>query len=259
MQPTVSFHAVTKCGGLLAPFYYFYFPIHQLDVADFFRFFPILVYTESAIYQMDEENEIGLKGESEEHCEILCDILRKQGLFDEKIEEEFSRGMEYYEMESAMRSGMSFTDEDVVRASRSKCFDVRVLHRLLFRMLEKPYDEDLLETLWVLEALADAEDDIRQYKIDVERNVFNAYHLFVKLYGKDGKKRIREHTTSLEQEYLTTIAEYPSETQQQYAKLWEGYRAIVPRPEIPEPILSCGRFSDLAWLFRDDSVEPSRR
>lgn len=237
MQPTISYKAVHKCGITLLSFYQFHFAFHGLGEMDFFKFFPIFVFAESTIYQIDEENELGHKEDAKKHWEILTEILKKNDLYDEKIEEEFEYGRKYYGLETMMCKGESFTDENVVLANKLKCYDFRVMHRILFRLTGKPYDEDLMEFFWNIEAVADIEDDIRQYEDDISRNVYNTYRMFVKLYGKDGKKRLEQHLESLERGAREIIATWPQELQDKFNEMEQRYREVWPFPPIPEPII----------------------
>ena len=136
-----------------------------------------------------------------------------------------------------MCSGKNFQDEDVILANRLKCYDFRILHRLLFQLMQKDYDEELMELFWTAETLIDVEDDIRQYKEDVEKNVYNTYRMFVKLHKEAGKERLLDHLHSIDKKFREQLVQASQEYQVFFAELEKDYRKEAPAPEIPEPIL----------------------
>lgn len=239
MQPTISYHAMEKAALTLQSFIEFYFPFHGLTDVDFLRHLALLTYTEATIYQIDEEYEanVGKEEFKSQHTQILFEILEKKGLLDEMIKREFANGMKYYRLEQKMCSGQPFGDEDIAQANRFKCYDFRVLHRLLYKLKNEPYDEELLDAFWIGEMLVDVEDDIRQYEDDAKRNVYNTCRMFVKLYGTQGKARLQEYKDGLMRQIEEKIATAHPEIGASFQKIWGAYREKFPVPPIPEPIL----------------------
>lgn len=240
LQPTISYRAVDKAAITLEPFVQFYFPFHGLCTEDFFKFSAILIYTEATIYQIDEEYEENIETENftSRHMQILFEILDLKGLLDDKIREEFANGVKYYHLERRLCNTFDYAYEDIVQANKYKCYDFRVLHRLLCRLTGKSYEENLLDAIWYGEMLVDVEDDIRQYEDDVRKNVYNTYRMLVKLYGPEGKQRLEEYIEYLNGKIQEGMAQAPEEYQALLGQIWDGYRASAPVPEIPEPILT---------------------
>lgn len=56
-RPALSCHSLERARTTLEDFSTFYLPLHGLPPAAFFRHLPLLVFSEAAIYQLDEENE----------------------------------------------------------------------------------------------------------------------------------------------------------------------------------------------------------
>lgn len=239
LQPTISYHAMVKAEKTLQPFVTYYFHLHGLTEADFMKYLAVLTYTEATIYQIDEEYElnVGKEGFKSRHEQILFEILERKGLLDDKIRQEFANGIIYYGLEHKMCSGRPFVYEEIVKANMFKCYDFNILHRLLFKLLGKPYDENMLSGIWIDEMLVDVEDDIRQYQDDMRRNVYNTYRMLVKLYGKEGKKKLEEYVANLMKQIGDKVAQAPPEMAAKLQGLWDGYRSASPVPPIPEPIL----------------------
>lgn len=80
-------------------------------------------------------------------------------------------------------------------------------------------------------------EDIYDYAKDIANNSFNAYRMFVKLYGKEGKARIERHHQMLIDMAEEAIAYASPDIQAQFQKMEMAYWQISPVPRIPEPIL----------------------
>jgi len=57
LAPALSYRALERARTTIDDFSTFYLPLHGLPRAAFFAHLPLLVFTEAAIYQLDEENE----------------------------------------------------------------------------------------------------------------------------------------------------------------------------------------------------------
>ena len=234
-QPAISLYAVEKAARVLRPFVRIYFPYHGLSEADFLQFFPPLVCVEASVYQIDDayEKNIGKGAFDPAPMDMLFDYIERKDLLDAEIKKELDNAVGYYRLEHAMCGGEPFTHQDVIQASRYRCYDFRVLHRLMFRMREQPYDEGALEVFRVGEILGELEDDLRSYPEDVERNVFNTYHMLVRLHGVEARAVLRQYVDDLNAELAAQRPHYP-----ELVGLWEAYRKSSPVPEVPEPILT---------------------
>lgn len=240
MKPTVSPHAIAKTASTLQGLVEVYFPMYGLKPAEFFTYFPVLVYTEALIYQIDEENESNIYTENfmSSHWEELFDFLEYKELLDKEIKEECAKGLRYYELERKMCSGKTFTFEELVEAHTGKAFDYRVLHRLLYKLRKQPYDETMLKAFALGEMMADVEEDIGQYEEETARNVFNVYRMFAKLYREEAPKKIKEYLDNLTKQVYQTVAQAPRKYRLKFKLALKLYRALIPAPKIPQPILN---------------------
>jgi len=113
--PTVSFTALRRARRTLLDFVQSYFPLHPECSAEgpegpwkkFWEegIFEVLVFVESAVYGMDEENEAlaGLGIQAVEYnlpgMTVVKEILQHRGLWDAEVEREFACGLGYWRAE----------------------------------------------------------------------------------------------------------------------------------------------------------------
>jgi hypothetical protein len=242
LTPTISYRALEKTARTFAAIVQFYFPLYGLSETDFLRFMPVLTFAEGAIYQIDEEYEAHVDDPNfvSQHLPVLRNVLTQLNLFDEALETELQRGLTYYRLEQQLCSGATVTEEDITLANRFKCFDCRFLNRLLFKLTEQPYDEELLELFWLGEAVTEVEDDLMQYADDVQCNVYNSYRMFVRLYGVDAPQHLQCYLEGLlteAEQRLALLEQTNPQLAEKLVELWETYRGVNAMPEIPAPIL----------------------
>ncbi len=242
LVPTISYRALEKTARTFEAIVQFYFPLHGLSTTDFLRFMPVLTFAEGAIYQIDEEYEAHVDDPNfvSQHLPVLRNVLTQLDLFDDALETELQRGLTYYRLEQQLCSGAAVTEEEIALANRFKCFDCRFLNRLLFKLTEQPYDEELLDLFWLGEQITDVEDDIMQYSEDVQRNVYNTYRMFVRLYGTAAPQHIQRYLEGLQaeaQRRLELLEQTKPILAETMFELWDSYRGFNAAPAIPEPIL----------------------
>ncbi|TAN70921.1 MAG: hypothetical protein EPN17_03265 [Methylobacter sp.] len=241
--PVMSFHSLKKAMRIIQEMLLYYFPLHELGIEDFFRLMPLLIFAEATAYQTDEEYEIQLTSPllTSTRLDILKRILSQASVYDEQLETELQRGIQYWQMERALLSNVTFTEADIIESTRLKCCDYRYLHRLLFRLLNKPYDEELLELSWLVEQIGEIEDDLLQYEDDLKRNVYNTYDLFVRLYAENAPQRLQAYLDKLNKELQQQEARLAI-TRPQLVTRWlevqQAYAEANPSPAIPEPIIN---------------------
>lgn len=134
----VSFDALRRAQTTLEDFTNFYFSIHGLSHADFFRWLPLLVFTEACIYQLDEDNEHACLAQvpSAHAAPTLAEVamrgvLSSKGLLSPHVVQELSAGKEYWALERSLCGSMASCKpldlEEVYRCSSLKSF-VRPRH-----------------------------------------------------------------------------------------------------------------------------------
>ncbi|KAG2274229.1 hypothetical protein Bca52824_056784 [Brassica carinata] len=215
----IGLDAMKRANSTLEDFSRSYFMFHQLEISEpqsIFRYLPVLSFTESYIYQMDALNE---KIVSESACELqvnrsshgsnvesrvlfetdplkpLGDVLEREGLLTQRIQQEFKSGKEYWALERKLCHALSNNNkicvEDVMRAIHLKSFDYRVLNLLLYKLRGVEVNELHMEFLSVSEFLVEVADDLYPLinsdmlflQDDVLENSFNVLRMFVGMFG----------------------------------------------------------------------------
>lgn len=144
-----------------------YFMFHGMDAnkpQSIFKYLPLLSFTESYIYQLDNLNEkitqlptsgdplnklpdaegnwscvsSSVKSFKTDSFRPLVLLLERLGLLTERIKEEFKCGEQYWSMErklcSALANRLEISIDDVMTAIHLKSFDYRVLNLLLYQL-----------------------------------------------------------------------------------------------------------------------------
>ncbi|XP_071701854.1 uncharacterized protein [Rutidosis leptorrhynchoides] len=190
----VSFDSMKRANSTLEDFCRSYFMFHEIDVnsaGSIFKYLPWLSFTESYIYQLDTLNEKLVQfslGESSAFTfRPLVVLLERNGLYTDRIRDEFKCGEEYWALERklchALTSKQEIKVEEVMKAIHLKSFDYRVLNLLLYQLTGKEINETHMEFLSVSEFLVEVSDDLFDYEDDVLENNFNILRMFVRIYG----------------------------------------------------------------------------
>lgn len=132
----------------------------------------------------------------------------------------------------------TLTMDRVLSAHEKKSFDYRLLHCLLHRVLQKPYDMQLMEFLLVDERLVDIGDDLTDLEDDVAANSFNIYRAFLHMFGRDADLQLVQRIGVLEREHKALLEGLPEATQEAY-RARQRSDAHAPGAErwvIPSPI-----------------------
>ncbi|XP_015635879.1 uncharacterized protein [Oryza sativa Japonica Group] len=209
--PMVGFHAMRRANSTIEDFCRSYFMFHGLDVnkaQSIFKFLPVLCFTESYIYQLDDLNEYNLQMvpgndasltvlERENRTSneasltgmlnVLDDLLQRQGLMTDQLRNELKSGIQYWSLERKLCQALSRNDkisiEDVMEAIHLKSFDYRVLNLLMYRLTGQQVNEVHMEFLSISEFLVEISDDLYDYEDDVMNNTFNILRMFAAIYG----------------------------------------------------------------------------
>lgn len=243
---TVSFCALSRSRTTLEDFVQSYFPYHKLSIPqDFFKYFDVLVWVEATIYQLDEHNEqicsalneITIDQHVADGLQTISSVLTALGFLDARIAAELSKGRSYWQLERelcsvfgqashALQHQQAIDATLVIQAHESKSFDYRVLNLLLFKLQSKPYDQVLLDFLFVDELLVDIADDLVDYEDDVLANSFNIFRAFLFMYGTNAELKLVERISQLEKRHKELLTKLPSYMQDHY---WQRHKDIVAR------------------------------
>ncbi|OMO56113.1 hypothetical protein CCACVL1_26738 [Corchorus capsularis] len=227
----VGLEAMERANSTLEDFCRSYFMFHGMEInipQMVFKYLPVLSFTESYIYQLDNLNEkityiptegvTALGFEKVKHHGWAADVFEKdpfspllnllecRGLLTERIREELSSGEEYWALERklccALMCKMEISVEDVMRAIHLKSFDYRVLNLLLYQLRGEEVNDLHMEFLSVSEFLVEISDDLFDYEDDVLENSFNILRMFVKIYGPSrAPAMLAKYITDAEEKY----------------------------------------------------------
>lgn len=218
-----------------------------------FRYLPILSFTESYIYQLDNLNEKLLlpsmgkdrssyreySVEAKQSWELtsvrmmtndpfrpLCILLRQHGLLTDRVREEFSSGVEYWSLERklchALGTKQENSVEDVMRAIHLKSFDYRVLNLLLYQLRGEKVNDMHMEFLSTSEFLVEVSDDLFDYEDDVLENSFNILRMFNRIYGASAAPAmLAKVITEAEEKYDSLLKALDPELSLNYQKRCE--------------------------------------
>lgn len=255
-MPMIGLDAMQRANSTLEDFCRSYFMFHKMDPhqpQSMFRYLPILSFTESYIYQLDNLNERLLQpsvGKDRSSCceysveakqsweltsvrmmtndpfRPLCILLQQHGLLTDRVREEFTSGVEYWYLERklchALGSKQEISVEDVTRAIHLKSFDYRVLNLLLYQLRGEKVNDMHMEFLSLSEFLVEISDDLFDYEDDVLENSFNILRMFNGIYGSSAAPAmLAKIITEAEEKYDSLLKALDPELSLNYQKRCE--------------------------------------
>lgn len=271
---TISFQALQRARRTLQDFVRSYFPLHEEcclsgSEGPWKKFweegvFEALVFVEATIYNMDEENEVlAARGVRAERYTLrgeaaLRAVLLERGLWDDDVEHEFLKGLQYWREErrlcalmregklgaccgcsgpgsgpggttrgaglakrrrEAQRAPCNQCLSDVHAASEAKSFDYRLLHTILHKLLGKPLSPTLMAACRCDEVLLDVHDDLVDYEDDIHGGTFNILRAYSHLYGPEkGPSELAGRISRLEEELEAKLAVLSSRERDAYMR-----------------------------------------
>jgi hypothetical protein len=241
-----SYNALRKSSRIIKDYVFdLYYPIHRLSWRDRLRCSPLLIFIEYMVYQVDSiaENSrnVDLDKKKNDDYEALTAykakfirLLQWLNSYNSFVEREIEMGEQYLRLENKVTANQQIEHSDVMRIAELRPSDVRLLHCLLFSLLRKPCDEELLSLLWPVEVIADIGNDFSHYADDVAHGRYNTYAMFVKLYREKAPDRIRSAIETYENLFLERLARFPPDRRAELmslcARRYRAHSAIVPDP-----------------------------
>ncbi|XP_056168243.1 uncharacterized protein LOC115683049 isoform X2 [Syzygium oleosum] len=291
----IGLNAMERANSTLEDFCRSYFMFHEMDVSrpeSLFKYLPMLSFTESYIYQLDNLNERivqlsdgglpVLKAQSEILSTIqerdrdlsselvntfkgdpfgpLKSLLEFRGLLNDRINEEFKSGEEFWALERKLCSALMHEEavsvEDVTRAIHLKSFDYRVLNLLLYELRGEKVNDLHMEFLSISEYLVEISDDLFDYEDDVLENSFNILRMFVKIYGAStAPAMLAKSITEAEEKYDRLLKALEPQLSAEYQKRCEEATAEGGRTGGP----SLGTWSIPPVIVDEESYRSNMR
>lgn len=246
--PCISYQSMRRSSRVLREFVLYYFPIYNLSMNDFFRFYPILGFVEALVYQTDDEVEqIQSEGYDELQTSpwnskqaLILAVLEEFNLKHFKVEFYLNKLGEYFDLETQLLADPHVTHAMIRKAAELRSSDYRVLHCTLLKMLGLNYQQEELNEelnlMWPLEVLNDIEDDLMSYSEDVAEQKYNTYKMFVKIYREKAPYYLKRELDYYEKLFHEQLAQFSDLKREAFTRPWNAYRLDHPVPVIPDPI-----------------------
>lgn len=249
-RPVLSYRAIQRATHIVACYPLYYISIYGDSIPAFLkRCYPLMVFTESLVYSVDDPLEAAQRGEipftgisawSEKRA-IAAAVFTEIGLYDQCVEHYLEEGSCYWALENEVMYHGKVSVAHLTSAIHLRSFDFRLLHYLAHRILDIPHNDAEFAILTALDIRSELETDLFEYADDVADNSFNLYRMFVNLYGLDAPAKMRaevERWTCLITEQVACL---PTDRRELYQRILDyRYYAVgvheSPAP-IPEPII----------------------
>jgi hypothetical protein len=163
-------------------------------------------------------------------------LLRRAHAYNEAVARQIDLGEEYLYLENKVTSNREATHAEVLRLAELRSFDLRLLHGMIFALLGRPVDNDLLNLLWPVEVLHDLGDDLVTYHQDIAAGNFNTYDAFVRLYGLAAPDRFCAEIARYEELFRAELAKFPADRQAELAAICARHYRVqtvfLPKPQL---------------------------
>ncbi|WP_432124220.1 hypothetical protein [Streptomyces sp. C10-9-1] len=124
-------------------------------------------------------------------------VLGTLGLLDATVEGHLVRLEEYFALETRLlATADSFDEEDLARAVRLRCSDIRAFVTVAAALTDRPWAHELGALTGPLMAFVDLEDDLGSIREDAAAGTFNTYGLAVRRWGEADGRRWLDRTGS---------------------------------------------------------------
>jgi hypothetical protein len=173
-------------------------------------------------YEADELNECGGSAEEAEAAlKPLTQLLKSQNLLDQRCREQLAHARKYFAFERRYRSGEPWKVADVLRAAALRSFDLRLLHRLLWRTEGWRYLESVFEAFQPFEELMEFDDDRGSVEEDRRARTFNVCVALSEARGKPGERYVRRIREG--------VAAARTRMGRRYEAMLQKYYSLVPK------------------------------
>ncbi len=242
--PRISFRGLQNSARVLQNLRKYYFPLYDLGWNDFFTCYPVLAYFAALVYQADHEVEViqrrGATASDLDSCAHIAtaieELFRDREILTPSIEREVQHGAAYGLLESRIMGGGAISHADLKRAMELRTFDLRILHRVVLAILNRPVEEPIFELLFPLEVLMEIQDDLTQYHDDVVKGSFNTYRILVRLFGTEAPSRLRVEIQHYQAMFERRLAAMPAAFRNKFIPAYQDLCNEFPMPPIPEPL-----------------------
>jgi hypothetical protein len=231
----VSAVAVAKSGPVLYLFRHLYLPFYGKDDRFLVRHYAVFGWLSAFVYDADEQIEAGeAVPEALSRLDELAAYLSSFVPLDPPLLELFDDARRYYRFEHEVtRHGGTYSLDDLVRMTRIRSFDFRLLHRALAHLAGVPCREELFAWFEAFEMMVEVEDDLCSVEEDFRRETFNAACLAERRAPGEGLAFVDHLRRDIEAELGRRAESLTGPDRRQAAAALAFYREVSVRPEIP--------------------------
>jgi hypothetical protein len=231
----VSAKAVAKSAPVLYHLRHLYLPFYGKDGRFLVRHYGVFGWLAAFIYDADEQIEDGdAVPEALARLDELAAYLARFVPLEPPILALFEDARRYYRFErEATRQGGAYSLDDLVRMTRIRSFDFRLLHRALAHLAGGPCREELFAWFEPFEMMIEVEDDLCSLEEDFHRETFNAACLAERCAPGQGLAFVARLRRDLEAELDRRAEALTEPDRRQAAAALAFYREVSVRPEIP--------------------------
>ncbi|MEU1554223.1 hypothetical protein AB0G86_19805 [Streptomyces scabiei] len=116
-------------------------------------------------------------------------VLGAMELLDETIDARLDDMHAYIELETHLLGADTFDRDDLVRAVRLRCSDIKAFTGVAAALTGRPWARELCGLIGPMMAFIDLEDDLRSTQEDAAEGSFNTYNLAVRRWGRTEGRR----------------------------------------------------------------------
>lgn len=246
----LSFRSLKKARRIIEFFSNNYMHHHNMKPSDSVRYIDHLMFTESLVYLVDDENEkydhrerklnydfssIDTLSEHELYENInrnqalsaLFYYLKQYGFHDTYTHEQVHNGVLYYKMEQYLCNVLekpNLKTDKINKYLVDKCnslrsFDLRLMNLITYKLTKQIYNDDIIKFMYYVELHFEISEDLSSYEKDVLKNTFNIYRMYVNLYQNDAElhfeKYYRKLAEQLTKAFNELLIKYPESMQKQ--------------------------------------------
>lgn len=196
-KTTISYYQALKAARVLLKCDHLLRMIGYTET-EFKIIYPLLLHLEAYVYSGDlkyeEHQSQGTLYTENTWKKNIETLLKIYEIYDWEIQSELDNLEKYFLQESRLLLGeIEINEQVILDIFYIRSSDIYMLLRVVHKLKDIPYNEDLFKLLKPLLVIEEIRDDLESYEKDVAGNSFNTLRLYVQLYGKlQAAQKLRE-------------------------------------------------------------------
>lgn len=129
-------------------------------------------------------------------------------------------------------SGDKVTIHEALAIAEIRSVDLRIMHRVLFQLMGRPYDRSMLNAFRDLEVLMELEDDIASHPNDNRKQTFNICRLLLEHAEGMSESSVESYRSQLIKRVVSSMDALSNDQRCRFNSILKAYRIEVPGPPI---------------------------